>query len=207
MKQTAPAANPDAYVAALTGWRRACVEELRAAVRSVRGLTETIKWGHLVYLAKGPFLLAAIATLACSRNKMTAHQLELNDFATRYAAAWSSRNPANVAAFYSERGSLTVNDGMPSVGRAAIAATARTYMTAFPDMVVRLERVEDENGLLVFHWIWTGTNSGPGGTDRFVRIRGYEEWTMADDGHIDISKGHYDEAEYQRQLRGGAPRS
>ena len=57
MKRTTPAANPDAYVAALTGWRRACVEELRAAVRSVPGLTETIKWGHLVYLAKGPVLL------------------------------------------------------------------------------------------------------------------------------------------------------
>jgi hypothetical protein len=57
VKKTVPAENPDAYVAALSGWRRACVEELRAAVRSVPGLTETIKWGHLVYLAKGPVLL------------------------------------------------------------------------------------------------------------------------------------------------------
>ena len=44
MKKTVPAANPDAYVAALTDWRRACVEELRTAVRTVRGLKETIKW-------------------------------------------------------------------------------------------------------------------------------------------------------------------
>ena len=138
---------------------------------------------------------------------MSARQVELNDFATRYAAAWSSRNPANVVAFYSDRGSLAMNDGMPAVGRPAIAAAVRTVMTAFPDMVVRLERVEDEHGLLVVHWIWTGTNSGPGGTDNPVRIRGYEEWTMADDGHIDISSGHYDEADYQRQLRGGAPRT
>ena len=152
-------------------------------------------------------LAATIAMLACSRNRMTAHQVELNDFATRYAAAWSSRNPANVAAFYSDRGSLTVNEGIPSVGRAAITATARTFMMAFPDMVVRLERVEVENGLVVFRWIWTGTNSGPGGTDRYVRIRGFEEWTMDDDGHILDSKGHYDEADYQRQLRGGAPRA
>jgi len=57
VKNTVPAENPDAYVAALSGWRRACVEELRAAVRSVPGLTETIKWGHLVYMAKGPVLL------------------------------------------------------------------------------------------------------------------------------------------------------
>jgi ketosteroid isomerase-like protein len=161
----------------------------------------------LVAHLRGPLLVATIAALACSRNRMTAHQVELNDFATRYAAAWSSRNPANVAAFYSDRGTLTVNEGMPSVGRAAITATARTFMTAFPDMVVRLERVEVENGLVVFHWIWTGTNSGPGGTDRYVRIRGLEEWTMDDDGFILDSKGHYDEVDYQRQLRGGGPRT
>ena len=153
------------------------------------------------------FLLGAIATLACSRNRMTAHQVEMNDFATRYAAAWSSRNPASVAAFYSDRGSLTVNDDMPAVGRPAITAKARAFMTAFPDMIVRLERVEDEQGQVIFHWIWTGTNSGPGGTDRPVRIRGFEEWTMDDDGQILESKGHYDEAEYQRQLRGGSPRT
>ena len=139
--------------------------------------------------------------LGCSRHHASARQVELNDFAMRYAAAWSSRNPANVAALYSDRGSLTMNDEMPAVGRDAIAVTARRFMTAFPDMVVRLERVEDENGLVVFHWILTGTNSGPGGTDRPIRIRGYEEWMMGGDGMIDESKGHYDAAELQRQLR------
>ena len=54
MKKVAPAASPDAYVAALAGWRRTCVDDLRAAVRSVRGLTEVIKWGNVVYLANGP---------------------------------------------------------------------------------------------------------------------------------------------------------
>ena len=57
MKRTAPAASPDAYVAALTGWRRALVEELRSAVRAAAKLDEVIKWGHLVYLANGPVLL------------------------------------------------------------------------------------------------------------------------------------------------------
>jgi hypothetical protein len=55
-KVRAPA-SPDAYVAALTGWQRACVEELRLAVRSAPPLAEVIKWGHLVYLAGGPVLL------------------------------------------------------------------------------------------------------------------------------------------------------
>lgn len=57
MKKSIPAANPDAYVAALSGWRRTCVEGLRAAVRETSGLDEVIKWGHLVYLAHGPVLL------------------------------------------------------------------------------------------------------------------------------------------------------
>lgn len=57
MKKSAPAADPAAYVAALDGWRRACVEALRAAVLGAAPLDETIKWGHLVYLSNGPVLL------------------------------------------------------------------------------------------------------------------------------------------------------
>jgi hypothetical protein len=57
MKKVAPAANPDAYVSALRGWRRECVELLRECVRSESSLEEVIKWGHLVYLSNGPVLL------------------------------------------------------------------------------------------------------------------------------------------------------
>ena len=57
MRKAPPAANPDAYVAALAGWQRACVENLRAAVRAASALEEVVKWGHLVYLSNGPVLL------------------------------------------------------------------------------------------------------------------------------------------------------
>ena len=57
MKKVTPAANPDAYVVALSGWRRECVKFLRAAVRAASALEEVVKWGHLVYLANGPALL------------------------------------------------------------------------------------------------------------------------------------------------------
>ena len=57
MKKMTPAASPDAYVVALSGWRRECVESLRAAVRAVPVLQEVVKWSHLVYLANGPVLL------------------------------------------------------------------------------------------------------------------------------------------------------
>lgn len=51
------AANPDAYVSGLEGWTQAPVAALREAVRTVDGLTEAVKWGHLVYLSNGPALL------------------------------------------------------------------------------------------------------------------------------------------------------
>jgi hypothetical protein len=57
MKKMIPAASPDAYVAALDGWRRALVEELRASVCGASPLQEVVKWGHLVYLANGPVML------------------------------------------------------------------------------------------------------------------------------------------------------
>jgi uncharacterized protein (TIGR02246 family) len=131
-------------------------------------------------------------------------QTRLTDFATRYAAAWSSRNPAALASFYAEQGTLTVNGGAPSVGRAAIAATAQGFMTAFPDMLVKLDGVIRQDGGAVFHWTWTGTNTGPGGTGAAVRIGGFEEWTIGGDGLITESRGRFDEAEYRRQLNKGA---
>ena len=57
MKKSVPAANPDAYVEALDGWRSACVQALRKEVVAAARLEEAIKWGHLVYSSKGPVLL------------------------------------------------------------------------------------------------------------------------------------------------------
>ena len=47
----------EAYVASLDGWRRECVERLRASVLTEKKLEEAVKWGHLVYAANGPVLL------------------------------------------------------------------------------------------------------------------------------------------------------
>ncbi len=126
---------------------------------------------------------------------------ELTDFATRYAAAWSSQSPDSLASFYTDTGSLQVNDGAPAKGRAAVRETAQAFMAAFPDMVVRMDSVIADGNTAIFHWTWTGTNTGPGGTGKAVRITGREEWTFAPVGLIARSLGHYDEAEYQRQLR------
>lgn len=148
---------------------------------------------------------ALVSSIACGSSGRPAKPMNVENLGTRYAAAWSSQDPARLASFYSEEGTLTVNAGPPSVGRAAITATARAYMAAFPDMVVTMTRISEEAGHPVFHWLWTGTNSGPGGTGKSVRITGYEEWELDANGLIAESKGHFNEAEYQRQLESGAP--
>ena len=128
---------------------------------------------------------------------------ELTKFAQRYAEAWCSQNPESVAAFFAERGSISINNGPPAVGRAAIAKEAQAFMTTFPDMIVTMNKVvHDEEGTK-FHWTLTGTNTGPGGTGKRVRISGYELWKIDKDGLIAESKGHFDAAEYERQLKEG----
>ena len=126
----------------------------------------------------------------------------LRDLATRYTAAWCSQDSARVASFFSPDGSLKVNDSAPAVGRAAIADVARGFMTAFPDMQVLLDDVSGEGGTAIYRWTLVGTNTGPGGTGRAVRVSGFEEWRLDADGFIAESLGHFDSAEYQRQLDG-----
>lgn len=127
----------------------------------------------------------------------------LREFATRYATAWCSQNAASVAAFFSPNGSLQINAGNPSVGRVAITAAAQGFMTTFPDLVVRMDSLTVNGRHAVFSWTATGRNTGPGGTGKAVRFSGYEEWTIGNDGLVAESKGHFDEADYQRQLQEG----
>ncbi|HKV84998.1 MAG TPA: ester cyclase [Ktedonobacterales bacterium] len=128
---------------------------------------------------------------------------ELLAFGTRYAIAWSSQQPWSVAEFFSEDGSLQVNDDAPAKGRAAIAGVAQGFLTAFPDMSVSMDEIEARPEGGVFHWTFTGTNTGPNGTGQRVRFSGYEEWTFGPDGLVADSKGHFDAEEYARQLEHG----
>jgi predicted ester cyclase len=125
---------------------------------------------------------------------------KLTEFAERYAQAWCSHNPERVAAFFGENASLKVNDDAPAIGTMAIAEIARGFMRDFPDIIVTFDKLEPRGDATAFHWTLIGTNSGPGGTGNRVRISGYELWNISDDGVIAESKGHFDAAEYERQL-------
>jgi len=125
---------------------------------------------------------------------------QLHDFAGRYTAAWCSGDPAQVAEHYAPEGSLTINGGAPSIGRAAITEAARSFMDAFPGMVVLFDGLRARTGVVEYHWTLDGTNAGTG---KHVRIPGYEEWEIGEDGLVAKSQGHYDEAEYDRQVAEG----
>lgn len=167
----------------------------------------TISVRHSVPHPLRLMVLLLVALSACTSTRPPMDSSKLNEFATRYTAAWCSQDPASVASFFSEQGSLKVNEGTPAVGRTAITAVARGFMTAFPDLAIKMDRLVVDGAHIEYHWTLTGANTGPGGTGRAVRISGYEEWRFGSDGLIARSLGHFDSADYERQLTGGEARS
>ncbi len=128
---------------------------------------------------------------------------ELRDFAAHYTAAWCSQNPASVATFFSPDGSLHVNDDPAAVGRSAITQVAQSFMTAFPDLAVMMDDLLPRGDVVEYHWTLIGTNTGPSGTGRRVRISGFETWCFGSDGRITSSQGRFDAHEYRRQVQEG----
>lgn len=122
---------------------------------------------------------------------------QLTNFAQRYAEAWCSQDPEKVAGFYAKSASISVNGGTP----VPIIEVARGFMRDFPDMVVTFDKLRNTPRGTEFHWTFAGTNTGPGGTGNRVRISGYELWQIDKTGRIVKSKGNFDAAEYERQLR------
>lgn len=58
MAMMGPAAeNPDAYIAALSGWQLERCRMMRAAILAAAPFDETIKWTNLVFMANGPCIL------------------------------------------------------------------------------------------------------------------------------------------------------
>ena len=126
---------------------------------------------------------------------------KLTEFAKRYAQAWCSHSPERIAAFFGENASLKVNDDAPAIGSAAIVEVVRGFLRDLSDMIVTMDDMKLDSDGTKFHWTFTGTNTGPGGTGKRVRISGYELWKIDNDGLIAESKGHFDAADYERQLK------
>jgi hypothetical protein len=102
-----------------------------------------------------------------------------------------------VAAHYVSGGTIAINGGDAT----SIADVAAAFIAAFPDIVVSQDDlVLRQDGSVEYRWTFTGTSAETGNR---VRVPGYEEWTISPDGRIAQSRGHYDQAEYDRQLQHG----
>jgi len=125
---------------------------------------------------------------------------QIEQLARAYTEAWCSRDPQRVAAHYATGGTIAINGGEA----APIAGVAESFVTAFPDIQVFMDDLVLGDDVVEYHWTFTGTSAETG---KSVRIPGFEEWVIGADGLIAESRGHYDQAEYDRQLREGAPPS
>ena len=134
---------------------------------------------------------------------MAVDQVRVRELARRYTDAWCSHDPAKVASHYVPGGTIAINGGEPT----EVTEVARSFVSAFPDIEVVIDDLVFKETIVEYHWTFTGTNTGPGGSGKWVRISGYEEWSLGDDGLIIASKGHYDQHEYDRQLAQGAPQA
>jgi len=129
---------------------------------------------------------------------MAPDRQRIEQLARSYTEAWCSRDPARVAAHYVPGGMIAINGGE----RSGITDVAEGFIAAFPDIEVFMDGlVLREDGVVEYRWTFTGTSAETG---QSVRVPGFEEWTIAADGLIAESRGHYDQAEYDRQLQHGA---
>jgi predicted ester cyclase len=128
---------------------------------------------------------------------MTHDRQQIQQLAREYTEAWCSRDPRHVAAHYAADGTIAINGGEP----APIEGVAESFVAAFPDIEVFMDDLVVIDDIVEYHWTFTGTSAETGES---VRIPGFEEWTIGADGRIAESRGHYDQAEYDRQLREGA---
>ena len=130
---------------------------------------------------------------------MAQNEAHVRDFARSYTEAWCTHDPAIVASHYVPGGTIAINGGEPT----DVTEVARAFITAFPDIEVLMDDVVVQGETVVYHWTLTGTNTGPGGTGKAVRISGNEEWTFGEGGLVATSQGYYDQDEYERQLEHG----
>jgi nuclear transport factor 2 (NTF2) superfamily protein len=128
---------------------------------------------------------------------MAQFRQQIEELARSYTEAWCSRDPAQVAAHYVSGGMIAINGGDAT----SIADVAAAFIAAFPDIgVSQDDLVLRQDGSVEYRWTFTGTSAETGNR---VRVPGYEEWTISPDGLIAQSRGHYDQAEYDRQLQHG----
>lgn len=125
---------------------------------------------------------------------------EIEELARSYTEAWCSHDVGRVVDHFVPGGTIVFNGGEP----VRIEEVAKFFVAAYPDGELFMDDLVFKEDSVEYHWTVTGTRADTG---KRVRIAGFEEWTIGADGLIAESLRHYDEAEYDRQLRHGIGRA
>ncbi len=122
------------------------------------------------------------------------------DIARAYTAAWNSGDPNAVASFYAEDGEIIINRGDPWTGRTRVADMAAGFYADVPDLSLTCDGIRVAGTHANFVWTFTGHDAG---TKNALNISGWEEWDLAEDGKVQVSRGWFDADDYARQVAGG----
>ena len=95
-----------------------------------------------------------------------------------------------------------MNDDDPMISAEERLGGITGFMEAFPDLLIAMRDIIEEDRGTVFYWNLKGTNSGPGGTGKKVDIDGCEVWKLNNKNKIVELRGYFDTEEYERQVNG-----
>ncbi len=127
-------------------------------------------------------------------------EAELKEFGIEYETAWRSLDPERPFSFQAENCKVTVNDGEPMISAEERINGISSFMEAFPDLLVTMKEIVEEDNGTVFYLNLKGTNTGPEGTGNKLDIDGCEIWKLDNNNKITKLDGYFDTEEYERQI-------
>lgn len=130
---------------------------------------------------------------------MSLHAAAISDIARAYTAAWNSGDPNAVASFYAEDGEIIINRGDPWSGRSRVADMAAGFYADVPDLTLTCNEIRVAGSHAIYVWTFTGHDAA---TNNPLKIEGWEEWDLGEDGKVAASRGWFDADDYARQVAG-----
>ena len=127
---------------------------------------------------------------------MAVSEAAARQLAVDYTAAWNTRRPEAVAAFFAETGEIVINRGPLWEGRAGVAAMAAGFFADVPDLALQCDGAKLAGSHMLYLWTFTGTHAGTG---RALRITGWEGWELGAARLVTASRGWFDPEEWVRQ--------
>ena len=82
---------------------------------------------------------------------------ELKSFGIEYEAAWRSLVPENPFSYQAKECIVTVNDGEPMITAEGRLGGIIGFMEAFPDLLITMRDIVEEDRGTVFYWNLKGT--------------------------------------------------